>query len=593
MKDGTMDRKTPQKNETKTILVGTYRKDQLEKWILPERFYNYPVHENDAAIRAAAPGVVELWLYLGKTDKLRFSARFDKEISAAELDAMGYPQGMGAHHGERYLLFRVAPLEAEAAKDAKGAKKKTHAKSTTSAKGRGVATPPQPHMLIRLEDFAHDDEELQAELKARFGRKSAAASTKPQKSVSCLDILPDDLLEDWLGNLFVCEEAEQLTFDFFRKKSILSDSRAAGMKGSTGGCKCTHSGRRLRAVSLFSGAGGLDVGFEQAGYEVVFANEFDHDAAEAWRVNRPNRSHIMVEGDINIHIDGLSRFRGVDIVFGGPPCQGFSVAGKMNPNDPRSNLVWRFMDVVEIVNPKVFVMENVSALAELDRWRGVRRGLVSRANALGYETSLKVYHTPDFGVPENRDRMIFIGVRENDGCVSDFHRHLQRQRREPPTVRDVLLSAGRFGSKGNPDTCSAGISLARHPVMRRSPYAGMLVNGAGRPIDLDGVAPTLPASMGGNKTPIVDEKSLHDSREENWFAKYHRKLLAGSVSPDVVRVPSHLRRLTVKESALIQTFPDGYSFVGKKTKQYRQIGNAVPCRFAYAVACAAKDAFFS
>lgn len=350
--------------------------------------------------------------------------------------------------------------------------------------------------------------------------------------------------------------------------------------------------REIKAISLFSGAGGLDVGFEQAGFKTVFANEFDHDAAEAWRLNRPGEEHIMVEGDINSHFGDLAKHKGADILFGGPPCQGFSVAGKMDPEDPRSNLVWRFMDAVEAVSPKVFVMENVSALGDLERWKSVRDGLMQRAAELGYQASMQVHHTPDYGVPENRDRMIFIGVRKVDGNIADFDVQLAKRRKRPPTVREVLLSAGRFGTDDNPATCTAGISLAIHPVMRKSPYAGMLVNGAGRPVDLDGIAPTLPASMGGNKTPIVDERALQDAGSANWFIAYHQGLCDGTASPGKTKAPPFLRRLTVKECALLQTFPEGYRFAGKKTKQYRQIGNAVPCLFAFAVASAARDAFF-
>ncbi len=349
--------------------------------------------------------------------------------------------------------------------------------------------------------------------------------------------------------------------------------------------------RRLTAISLFSGAGGLDVGFERAGFETVFANEFDHDAAEAWRLNRPHTAHVMVEGDIHEHISKLTAFSDVDILFGGPPCQGFSVAGKMDPNDERSQLVWLFMDAVEKVRPKVFVMENVAALGLLDKWKSVREGIVERGQALGYNVSFRVHHTPDYGVPENRDRVIFIGVHETIGDTNLFYDKLDLFKDSPMTAREVILSAGKYGTKDNPQTCTANVTLANNPVMRRSPYAGMLVNGTGRPIDLNGIAPTLPASMGGNKTPIVDEVSLHDACVPNWFETYHTGLISGTMKPEETTVPASIRRLTIKECAAIQTFPVGYVFSGKKTKQYKQIGNAVPCRFAEAVAKAIKLAY--
>ena len=349
----------------------------------------------------------------------------------------------------------------------------------------------------------------------------------------------------------------------------------------------------MTAVSLFSGAGGLDVGFERAGFKTVFANEFDHDAAETWRLNRPDYASAMVEGDICLHLKDLTSYQDVGIVYGGPPCQGFSVAGKMNPEDERSQLIWRFFDAVEILNPRVFVMENVAALGVLKKWKTVRDSIVTRANSLGYDISFKVHHTPDYGVPENRDRVIFIGVRKDVGSIESFYSQLKTHRAKACSAREVILSAGKYGSSENPQTCTAGISLATNPVMRKSPYAGMLVNGAGRPIDLDGIAPTLPASMGGNKTPIVDERALNDSSVTNWFVSYHEKLNKGKTTPLTTKVPSSARRLTIKECAAIQTFPKDYVFHGAKTKQYRQIGNAVPCLFAEAVALSIRDAFFN
>ena len=347
----------------------------------------------------------------------------------------------------------------------------------------------------------------------------------------------------------------------------------------------------LRSVSLFSGAGDLDVGFESAGFQTVFANEFDHDAADAWRANRPENAHVMVEGDIATHLSDLAPLAGtVDVLFGGPPCQGFSVAGKMDPTDSRSQLVWTFLDAVELVKPRAFVIENVAALGRLAKWQSVRNGIVERARSLGYDVAYQVWHTPDFGVPQNRDRVIFVGVYGGDASL--FADTMVSHTAKPQTAREVLLSVGAYGTDDNPQTCTSNVTLAKHPVMRRSAYAGMLVNGAGRPIDLNGISATLPASMGGNKTPIIDQAALDDSSRTNWFETYRDDVEAGRVSPLTAAVPNYMRRLTLKEAAAFQTFPDGYRFAGRKTKQYKQIGNAVPCRFAEAVARSIREAFF-
>lgn len=349
--------------------------------------------------------------------------------------------------------------------------------------------------------------------------------------------------------------------------------------------------RQLKSISLFSGAGGLDVGFDRAGFLTVFANEFDHDAAETWRLNRPETADAMVEGDIADYIDMLDDFSGdVDVLFAGPPCQGFSVAGKMDPNDSRSKLVWTFLDAVKRVRPKVFVMENVAALGKLDKWSKIRERFLAEAGNMGYDVEYRVWHTPDFGVPQNRDRVIFIGV--HDGDASLFAPALMHHRAGAPTAREVLSSVGEFGSEKNPQTCTSRVTLAAHPVMRTSPYAGMLVNGAGRPMCLDGLPPTLPATMGGNKTPIVDQMALEDPSRENWFVGYRDGIESGRISPATATPPEYLRRLTIREAAAIQTFPASYRFSGAKTKQYRQIGNAVPSLFAYAVASAVREAYF-
>ena len=129
--------------------------------------------------------------------------------------------------------------------------------------------------------------------------------------------------------------------------------------------------KQFRAISLFSGAGGMDVGFEKAGVKVVLANELMQYAAETYKMNHPDS--IILNNDINKVLYDLYSMKNIDIVFGGPPCQGFSVAGKMNPDDERSRLIFTFLDVVKHLKPKAFVMENVKALAKLDRWKDVKQ----------------------------------------------------------------------------------------------------------------------------------------------------------------------------------------------------------------------------
>ena len=339
------------------------------------------------------------------------------------------------------------------------------------------------------------------------------------------------------------------------------------------------------AVSLFCGAGGMDVGFTKAGIHVAWANELDIDAANTYKKNNPDT--ILWQGDIKAAKHEIKKLAqsGIDMVFGGPPCQGFSVAGKMNPEDARSKLVWEFLDVVRILNPSMFVMENVKALGELQKWQSVREHLVNTAFKQGYSCFFKVLNSADFGVPQKRERVFFIGFK-NASCDVErlFNAEIINCAIPRVKLRDCLSRLPSAGTYGNPITCTAKISVATNPVMRKSPYAGMMFNGLGRPLDLDNQSNTLPASMGGNKTPILDELLLANPYAENWIVNYHKRLRSGGSPLVDSPVPSHIRRITLLEAAAIQTFPDEYKFIGEKSSTYRQIGNAVPCKLAEAVA---------
>lgn len=340
----------------------------------------------------------------------------------------------------------------------------------------------------------------------------------------------------------------------------------------------------ITAVSLFTGAGGMDVGFNRAGVKTVFANELVKEAADTYNAN--HAKGIMVNDDIDHVIDKLDSFKGVDLVFGGPPCQGFSVAGKMDPDDKRSRLIFTFLDIVEIVQPKAFVMENVKALGKLEKWEPVRKKYLERARSLGYICMPFILNATEYGVPQKRERVFFIGVRDNNDQFYEYHINdlIEQQKEKAPSIRNLLKPLGRAGTKQNPITCTAKITFATKPVMRKSPYAGMYFNGQGRPIDVDGYANTLPASMGGNKTPFVDEDYLYGTSRRDWVVDYHKGLTNGTIVPEFKDAPKRLRRITIREAARIQTFPDDYIFCGNRGKIYTQIGNAVPCKLAEVVA---------
>ena len=229
----------------------------------------------------------------------------------------------------------------------------------------------------------------------------------------------------------------------------------------------------MKAISLFTGAGGMDVGFDNAGFEIVLANEIDKNAAASYQANHP-KSNIIVS-DINKIIDRFDEYKGIDLVFGGPPCQGFSVIGKMNPEDTRSQLIWSFLKVVEKTQPKAFVMENVKALAYIQKWKPVKEEYIKRAEQLGYKCIPFILNAAEFGVSQKRERVFFIGFQTNEIFEEKLLLYLNEQKRKAPVIRDLFKDLGPAGTEKNPKTCSAKITFAVKPVMRKIPYDCLMV----------------------------------------------------------------------------------------------------------------------
>jgi DNA (cytosine-5)-methyltransferase 1 len=334
-------------------------------------------------------------------------------------------------------------------------------------------------------------------------------------------------------------------------------------------------------LSLYCGAGGLDHGFKKAGFDLAAAVDADPAAVSTYRANIG--PHVVC-GDVAVL--GGSLLDAPDLIIGGPPCQGFSIIGKMDENDPRSRHVTRFLEVVEARRPKAFVMENVKALATSYRWRSQHEQLEARARRLGFQVRTFVLDASQYGVPQVRERMFLIGVRGSEPQLP-----VPTTTKRRPSVREALEKLAPFGEPGNDDLVTARVVPAKNPVIRPSPFRGsLLFNGSGRPLDLDSPARTLPASMGGNATPIIDQAEFADGIQP-WVRGYHAHLLAGGAPRK--RAPRRLRRITVQEAAALQSFSKSWSFSGSQAAQLRQIGNAVPPRLSFQVAKAIKAALGS
>lgn len=336
-------------------------------------------------------------------------------------------------------------------------------------------------------------------------------------------------------------------------------------------------------VSLYAGAGGLDLGFASEGFVPVWTNEANHDAARTYESLLSDilpEEHELVIGPIDEA--ELPERGSADLLIGGPPCQGFSRAGKQDPDDPRSTHVRRFFQAVDQIRPLAFIMENVSSLANHPRWSPLRAWINQQVSESGYDTQWLQLDAADFGVPQRRQRMFLVGGRGlGELRFDDLNR-------PPASVAGALSALPPFGSPENSQAVNARIVFARNPVLRKSPYAGMLFNGAGRPLRLHDVATTIPASIAGNIAPIVDQRTLCDGAHP-WIEEYHAHLIGGG-RPFVGEAPDRLRRITAEEAAALQAFPMGTEFKGSLASRLTQIGNAVPPPLAAAVATALKRA---
>lgn len=312
----------------------------------------------------------------------------------------------------------------------------------------------------------------------------------------------------------------------------------------------TSTTHRPTVVSLFSGGGGLDLGFEAAGFGTAVCVDNDPVACETLKFNRPGWD-VRCE---DIRDFDPSPWAGADVLVGGPPCQGFSTAGKGDPTDPR-NFLWReYMRVAKVVRPKVVVLENVSALSH-GRNGDHLTGIMDALEELGYNFAFGVLNAADFGVPQARRRLIVIGVL--DGLASLPTATTETDRR---TVWDAI---GDLANRpADPDFNHVPNRHASHVVKRWAKLAPGETDPNYRRARLDASKPSLTIRAGGGYGPKGDH--------------------LGGFHPPIH--PTQPRQLTVREAARIQGFPDSWKLLGPKTIQGRQVGNAVPVGLAQAVA---------
>lgn len=327
-------------------------------------------------------------------------------------------------------------------------------------------------------------------------------------------------------------------------------------------------------IDLFAGAGGLSVGLEKAGFQLVAATDWDRWSCETLRANHPDI--VVHEGDITkIDIKQFAQTIGtkeLDLIVGGPPCQGFSQLGKREKDDPRNQLWREYMRFVAFFKPKMFLIENVPQLLSSDEFLSIKEV----AENLGYVVREKVLHAVEYGVPQKRKRAVILGSRvgipvhpEATHIAPDSFNLLSTNLKTWATVRDAIADLPL-------EPTDKDLHIRRNPT----------------PMSLERYK-TIPS--GGNRfnlpyelTPECWRKKKTGSTDVFGRLEWDKPSLTIRTEffkPEKGRYlhPQAHRPITLREAARLQTFPDSYKFVGSHVQIAKQIGNAVPCELAYAV----------
>jgi len=338
-------------------------------------------------------------------------------------------------------------------------------------------------------------------------------------------------------------------------------------------------------IDLFAGVGGLSLGFEKAGFEVVVANEYDATIAEAYIKNR-NKPNMIIEDITKLSItETFGKYKGqVKLVVGGPPCQGYSQKGQRKTiNDPRNFLFKYFIDVVREVRPEYFVMENVPNLLTAEKGY-FKQELEKMFKELGYTINAQVLNAADFGVPQNRHRAFIIG-KKGDKPVLMPEKHEKRT-----TIWEAISDLAYLNSgEGDEISDYKTLPLSEYQCLMRQNsvkvFNHVATNHSKIALErLDMIPPK------GGKEYLPPEhltKSIYSGTWERMDADDISVTITtrfDTPSSGKFTHPYLNRAITVREAARIQSFPDDFHFFGTKTSQMKQVGNAVPPMLANAVA---------
>lgn len=323
----------------------------------------------------------------------------------------------------------------------------------------------------------------------------------------------------------------------------------------------------MKIIDLFCGIGGLSLGFEQAGFEVCAAVDMWADAVKTYNHNRKEKvaKVIFVEDFNEKELSSIIATEKITGIIGGPPCQGFSTVGKREIDDPRNKMYLEFYKAVKLVNPDFFVIENVKGMLTLNKGAFVK-DLLKRfgEDGLGYTISYQLLNAADYGIPQNRYRVFYVGIKNKKFVF--------------PEPFDYKLTA----KDGISDL--EGATQEKYGSEPQNDFQRAMRGNIKKPLNQDYTTHTEKTISIISQVP--DGGNIRDLPEEIWHVRKYNKAFErmGTFKPSNTIDTGHRnyfhysepRIPTVRESARIQSFPDSFEILGTRGSQYKQVGNAVP-----------------
>lgn len=343
--------------------------------------------------------------------------------------------------------------------------------------------------------------------------------------------------------------------------------------------------KKPTVIDLFAGVGGLSLGFEGCGFEVVLANEYDPSIAAAYQMNHQGTKMIVADITALDLKETFGSYAGaVDVVIGGPPCQGFSQKGQRKTiHDKRNFLFKYYVKVVELVRPKYFVMENVPNLLTAEGGY-FRKEIEELFNSMHYRLEMGILNASDYGVPQNRRRAVIIGKRGDQAPA------LPKPKQETVTIWDAISDLAYLNSGEGAEEQAYRSSPQSNYQKRLRQGSAVLYNHVvtrHSELALERLA-MIPPNAGKEALP---EEHLTKSIYSGTWTRMRKDEISVTIttrfdtpSSGKFTHPFLDRAITVREAARIQSFPDRFRFAGSKGSQMKQVGNAVPPFLAEAIA---------